>query len=110
MTSVRFTMTRDGFYRAFETEGHAGHGTAGNDIVCAAVSASTELVITILEQFGVDFHLDIREESARVRCELADLHGEKAESAKRVLDGYASYLAQVSEDYPHHLKCRMISE
>ena len=110
MTSVRFYMTCDGFYRAFETEGHAGHGNAGNDIVCAAVSASTELVITILEQFGLDLRLDIHEENACVRCELADISGEKAQSAKHMLDGYSSYLTAVSQEYPHNLKCRMISE
>ena len=110
MTSVRFTMTQDGFYRAFETEGHAGHGHVGNDVVCAAVSASTELVITILEKFSVDFKLEIHEESARVRCELSDASENERQAAKRVLDGYRDYLTAVAEEYPHNLKCRMITE
>ncbi len=111
MTSVRFYMSQDGIYLAFETEGHAGHGNAGNDIVCAAVSAATELVITILEQFSVELRLDIHEESARIRCEVAGFPDEKTRhTAKRVLDGYRKYLSEVSQEYPHNLKCRMITE
>ena len=110
MTSVTLYRAADGRLSGFECRGHAGYAQAGSDIVCAAVSASTELVITILEQFGLDLRLDIHEENACVRCELADISGEKAQSAKHVLDGYSSYLTAVSQEYPHNLKCRMISE
>ena len=107
MTSVRFTKHKDGSYRSFEVSGHSGYSDAGSDIVCAAVSAATELVMAILEQFSVDFRTEITEESARVFCELCENAANKAKRSAidSVLNGYSGYLKEVSAAYPKNLKC-----
>lgn len=111
MTDVRFYLSSDGFCRSFETKGHAGHGTAGNDIVCAAVSAATELVMTVLDRFSVDIVTDIRPEEAYVCCRLSPITDAGTRQAVgHVLDGYRDYLSEVSKEYPKHLKCSMITE
>ena len=107
MTSVRFCKSADGTYVSFESTGHAGYADCGEDIVCAAVSAATELVIAILENFSVNLELEIHEKKARVFCRIVSdaANSAKRESIKNVLDGYLGYLQSVSEAYPQNLKC-----
>lgn len=110
MTNVRFFRSQTGAYTAFETWGHAGHGSAGNDIVCAAVSASTELVISILEQFSIPTSIEIEETAARVYCSLSPVNDSEETTVTHILDGYRDYLLSVSKEYPKHLKCTIITE
>ena len=107
MTSVSIVKSNLTGYESFESRGHSGYSEEGSDIVCAAVSSATELVINILERFSVDFSLDIREDSAQVLCEIAqnDVNRHKAEIIANVVGGYAEYLEDVSCEYPDYLRC-----
>ena len=42
MTTVAFSTASDGSILGFEARGHTGYASAGEDIVCAAVSALTQ--------------------------------------------------------------------
>lgn len=44
----------DGIYRSFTIDGHAGYADAGEDIVCAAVSALVINAINSIEHFTED--------------------------------------------------------
>ena len=109
MTSVNLVKSDLTAYFSFECSGHSGYSEEGSDIICAAVSTATELVIGILENFSVDLKLDIRNEQAYVYCEIAqsENNSQKQENIANVLDGYAKYLNEISNAYPKYLKCTL---
>lgn len=53
MIRVR-AVKKHGRYRSFMIDGHAGYAEAGEDIVCAAVSALVINAINSIEQFTED--------------------------------------------------------
>ena len=48
MTKVVF-LKSDGVFCGFEEQGHTGYGEEGTDILCAALSAMTMLIINAIE-------------------------------------------------------------
>ena len=52
--------TKNGFYEEFISKGHAGYAEAGQDIVCAAVSALIITTVNSLEKF-TDDKFDVQE-------------------------------------------------
>ena len=48
MTTIIFYKT-DGFYYGFEEQGHTGYGESGDDVLCAALSSMTMLLINAIE-------------------------------------------------------------
>lgn len=48
------TVKEHGQYRSFTIDGHAGYAEAGEDIVCAAVSALVINALNSIEQFTED--------------------------------------------------------
>ena len=106
MTTVRLEKSALTGYASFETKGHSGYADEGEDIVCAAVSASTELIITVLEQFPVELKLKADRKSAGVTVEILQNDGNatKKDIIAKVLDGYAAYLKEVSAAYPAFVK------
>ncbi len=102
MTTVR--ILKDGIgYKSFECCGHAGYASEGEDIVCASVSAATDLVIDIFESLSVGFDLEIDEEKAYVKCTVKE--NNSSDAVNGVLDGYCRYLKDVSAAYPENLEC-----
>ena len=54
MITVKVFVDSDGEHRGFRISGHAGYGEAGEDIVCAAVSALAQNTINSIEAFTED--------------------------------------------------------
>lgn len=48
MTKVVFYRSCGAFY-GFEEQGHTGYGEAGDDVLCAALSAMTMLIVNAVE-------------------------------------------------------------
>ena len=48
MTKITFYKS-NGAYYAFEETGHTGYGESGDDVLCAAISAMTMLIINAIE-------------------------------------------------------------
>ena len=68
MTKVTFYQNSEQQIVGFEASGHAGSAEAGEDIVCAAVSALVVNAINSIETFTEDhFTVDTDAESARIR-------------------------------------------
>lgn len=65
---TKFTFyKRDGVYFGFKEEGHAGFGESGDDIVCAAFSAMTMLIINAIEvAYASNVEYTIDEENATI--------------------------------------------
>ncbi|MBE6902335.1 MAG: ribosomal-processing cysteine protease Prp [Ruminococcaceae bacterium] len=83
MLKAVFYKQGDGF-SGFSVSGHAGYGTEGNDIVCAAITSAVELTCnTITEFFGAaasvevlenEVRLTLKDDSAPARQLIASLH------------------------------------
>lgn len=70
MTTARFYLTGSRI-DAVEVSEHAGYAEAGEDIVCAAVSANLDLTSCLLEDvMGLAIRTEVDEENARIRLEL----------------------------------------
>ena len=61
MTTIVFYKA-NGFYYGFEEQGHTGYGESGDDVLCAALSSMTMLIINAIEvsyACDVDYNIDI---------------------------------------------------
>lgn len=64
MTKIVFYKCGDVFY-GFEEHGHTGYGESGNDVLCAALSAMTMLIINAIEvAYASEAEYTIDEETA----------------------------------------------
>ena len=97
-------------YCGFHVSGHAGYDESGKDIICAAVSSMTMLVINTMEVvFGCDVDYDIDEKTAdiSVACKAA-LPDYEHDPTKRyavsgVIEGFYLQLMDMLEDYYDYL-------
>lgn len=97
MLKCVFYMARSGnaeAFSGFEISGHAGYGTQGNDIVCAAVSSCTMLVCNaVTENFGAD--AQVRVEENRITMRL----NERSEAAEQLIAAFYEHLGEISSQY-----------
>ena len=63
---------RKGYYRDFESKGHAGYAEEGSDIICAAVSALIINAVNSLEKFTEDA-FDVQEKDGYVRLHFPEV-------------------------------------
>lgn len=81
-------------FSGFEISGHAGYGTEGNDIVCAAVSSCTMLVCNaITENFGADAEVKVEENRITLRL------NKRSTEAQKLISALYQHLETLSEDY-----------
>lgn len=88
----------------FELKGHANHGAAGEDIVCAGISAITDtacLGITDVLKLDAAIHLD----DGYSRCVLSkDASGQDMDRAAIVFSTMVAGLTSLQQAYPKSLK------
>lgn len=101
MLHVYFLIPPDGRLTGFSIQGHADHGEAGTDVVCAAVSSAAYLVVNTVTDVLAVTPLSLRAEEGDLffRLEARD------EPACRVLmQGLKLHLSQLEEQYPEHIR------
>ena len=110
MTKIVFFRS-GGTYYGFEEQGHAGYGEAGDDIVCAAISAMTMLVINTIEvayASDVDYSIDEGATHIMVRSKAALPEFEEDERKIYAISGlFLSYFYQLNdmvEEYYDYLE------
>ena len=100
MTKVVFYRSGGVFY-GFEECGHSGFGELGNDILCAALSAMTMLIINTVEvAYASDVDYSIDEEATRVvvRVKSALPEYEEDERKRYAISGlFMSYFYQLND-------------
>ena len=101
MTKVVFFRSGGVFY-GFEEQGHAGFAEEGeNDVLCAALSAMTMLIINTVEvAYASDVEYTIDEETTDicVRSKAALVEFEADERKRYAVSGlFLSYFYQLSE-------------
>ena len=100
MTKVVFFRSGGVFY-GFEEQGHTGFGQEGDDILCAALSAMTMLIINTIEvayASDVEYTIDDETTNIRVRSKAALLEFEEDERKRYAVSGlFMSYFYQLNE-------------
>jgi len=103
MTRCEFFMEDDRI-KGFSVSGHSGYSEAGQDIVCAAISAVVTMAeATINDVCGGKAKVRVKEEDARVTLTLPTSCDEE-ESIQAVLSGMMLTLISLREDYPDHIE------
>ena len=88
----------------FSVSGHSGYAEAGQDIVCAAISAIVTMAeATINDVCGGKAKVRVKEEDARVTLTLPATC-EEEESIQAVLAGLMVYLCTLRDDYPDYIE------
>lgn len=99
---IRADFAQD--FSGFTISGHAGYAESGADIICAAVSAMTNLVCNAAEAFGADAQVRQEETQALVSYRLQS----PCEQAGRLLHVFYTELQQLENQYPKHIRVRKI--
>ncbi len=114
MTKVVFYKA-GGFYYGFEEQGHTGYADEGNDVLCAAISAMTMLLINAIEvgyASDVDYHIDEVTTDIRVIAKAALPSYEKDERKQFAVSGlisaYYLQLMELLEEYYDFLEIEEI--
>ncbi|MBQ3529622.1 MAG: ribosomal-processing cysteine protease Prp [Oscillospiraceae bacterium] len=103
MTRCEFRM-EDGRITGFSVSGHSGYAEAGQDIVCAAVSAVVGMAeATINDVCGAKAKIRVKEEDARITLTLPAVCDEE-ESVQAVLAGLLLYLCNLRDEYPDYIE------
>ena len=103
MTRCEF-FTENDRITGFTISGHSGYAEAGEDIVCAAVSAAVAMAeCTINDVCGARAKVRVKDEPARITLTLPASCDEE-ESVQAVLAGMLLYLCSLRDDYPDHIE------
>ena len=100
MTKIVFFRSGGSFY-GFEENGHAGYADEGADVLCAAISAMTMLIINTVEvayASRVEYDIDEGATHIRVRSKAALAEFEEDERKRYAVSGlFMSYFYQLME-------------
>ena len=109
MTVITFYKS-NGVYYGFEEDGHADYAESGMDILCAALSSITMLIINAVEvsyASNVDYTLDEESGNIRVICKGALPKYESDERRQFAVSGliqaYYFQLMDLIEEYHEFL-------
>lgn len=110
MIKTEFVIS-DNKILAFSVEGHSGLAPQGEDILCASVSAMTQLVLnTLSEVVKAELDLSIEEEKAKIACRVLSVPAGKEDSVQTVLRGFYIQLTDLAEMYSANLSVRENNE
>ena len=100
MTKIVFFRSGGTFY-GFEEQGHTGYGDAGDDVLCAALSAMTMLIINTIEvayASDVDYSVNEGATHIMVRSKAALPEFESDENKRYAVSGlFLSYYYQLND-------------
>ena len=100
MTKIVFFRS-DGVFYGFEEQGHTGYGQEGDDVLCAALSAMTMLIINTVEvayASSVDFTIDEKTTNIRVMSKAALPEYEEDELKRYAVSGiFLAYYKQIED-------------
>ena len=116
MTKIVFYKWDNSFY-GFSEKGHTGYGESGDDILCAALSAMTMLIINTIEvsyASDVDYTIDEATTDIQVIAHGALKEYEDDEAKRFAISGliqaYYYQLNDMLEDYYEFLDVDVVEE
>ena len=109
MTKIVFYKTNDVFY-GFEEHGHTGYGESGDDVLCAALSSMTMLILNAIEvayASDVEYTIDEKTTDIKVLAKGALSKFEKDDKKRYAVSGlimaYYYQLNDLVEEYYDYL-------
>ena len=103
MTKCEF-FTEGDRITGFTVSGHSGYAEAGQDIVCAAISAVVTMAeATINDVCGAKAKVRVKDEDARITLTLPTSCDEE-ETVQAVLAGMIVTLCNLRDDYPDYIE------
>ena len=94
----------EGRISGFSVSGHSGYAEAGQDTVCAAISAVVTMAeATINDVCGAKAKVRVKDDQARITLTLPTSCDEE-ESVQAVLSGMMLTLISLREDYPDYIE------
>ena len=109
MTKIVFFRSGGVFY-GFEEQGHAGFASAGDDILCAALSSMTMFLVNTIEvaySSKVDYDIDEGATRITVRAKAAlpefESDDYKRYAVSGIMMGYYLQLSDMLEEYGDYL-------
>ena len=103
MTKCEFFMEEDRI-TGFSVSGHSGYADAGQDIVCAAISAVVTMAeATINDICGAKTKVRVKDADARITLTLPASCDEE-ETVQAVLAGMMLTLCNMRDDYPDYIE------
>jgi len=91
---------RGGAFEGFRVCGHSGYAEAGQDIVCAAVSAMTMYTANLLtEELDIPCDLTVDEDSVTISLSLV----KPSELGSKVIAAFRKELVALAEEYPQNI-------
>ena len=116
MTTIIFYKA-DGHYYGFEEKGHTGYGESGDDVLCAALSSMTMLIINAIEvtyACDVDYSIDEKTTDIKLIAKSALPKYEKDEKKQFAVSGliqaYYFQLMDLVEEYYEFLDVKEIEK
>jgi uncharacterized protein YsxB (DUF464 family) len=115
MTKITF-FKRGGVYYGFKETGHSGYADAGQDIVCAAISAMTMLIVNTIEiSYATDVEYTIDEDTTDITVKVPSILEDNADGQIRfavsgLIQGYFMQLMDMLEDYYDYLSVEEIEK
>ena len=98
MIRAKFRVGEQGLITGFCVSGHSG--SAGEDIICAAVSSPVYMTANTLTEI-LSLSPEITEKDGYFRLTLSN---EEAEKASDILQGFFLHLQALSEQYPDFIQ------
>ena len=104
--AVTFFRRPDGTLTGYRAQGHTGYAPAGQDIVCAAVSALTQSTLNGLRSvLKAPVMFDINDQAATLQAELTpEATGEQVKQAQLLLVTLLEGLQAIERSYPRNVR------
>ena len=116
MTKIVFYRSGGVFY-GFEEQGHTGYGEEGDDVLCAALSAMTMLIINTVEvayDSHIDYEIDDKTTDIRIKSKSALPQYEEDELKRYAVSGiflaYYKHIQDMMEEYYEYLDMSVIDK
>ena len=114
MTKIVFYRSGGSFY-GFEEKGHTGYGEAGEDILCAAISAMTMLLVNTIEvAYASDVEYEVNEGATEIKVvsKAALVEFEEDDNKRYAVSGlfcgYYYQLNDLAEEYYENLSVEVV--
>ena len=103
MTRCEF-FTENERITGFSVSGHSGYAEAGQDIVCAAISAVVAMTeATVNDICGAKAKVRVKDEQARITLTLP-VSCDEEDAVQAVLAGMMLTLCSMRDDYPDYIE------
>lgn len=93
-------------YSGFVMQGHAGYNTGGPDILCASLSAASQMTINgILDWTGIDVEDFVKVNNPTTGKLVVELPPtiDQSTTVQQLFNTFAMYIEQLAELYPENV-------